>query len=362
MERECRIFFEKDIPSPGFKSLTAAVIGYGNQGRAQALNLRDSGVPVLVGNIRDAYAERAAADGFSVLSIEEATKAADLLLLLVPDETMPDMFSSRIAPHLKAGQLINFASGYNIAFGMIEVPDSVDVTFIAPRMIGVGVRERYLSGEGYFSFVGVHQDAGGKALNKMLFLAGALGTLKKGAVELTMKQEAVLDLFNEQAFGPAFGRVLLTAVDVLVKNGFPPEAVLTEMYMSEEMSYTYKKMAQFGLVQQTNFHSQTSQYGAMSRGIRYMKLGLEERMQKSLDEIESGDFAREWSSPFAKLKLKIIRFFAMRQKINKLEKKVRERFCMKNYDIYREPVDIEELLKTPEIQNELDDWKDWAEF
>jgi ketol-acid reductoisomerase len=100
----------------------------------------------------------------------------------------------------------------------------------------------------------------------------------------------------------------------------------------------------------------------MSRGIRYMKLGLEERMQKSLDEIESGDFAREWSSPFAKLKLKIIRFFAMRQKINKLEKKVRERFCMKNYDIYRAPVDIEELLKTPEIQNELDDWKEWAEF
>ncbi len=362
MRKECRIFFEKDMRSLSFKGLTAAVIGFGNQGRAQALNLRDSGVPVIVGNIRDEYAERAEADGFSVLPIEEAAEAADLLLLLIPDEIMPEIFSSRIRPRLKAGQLLNFASGYNIAFGLIETPDTVDVTLIAPRMIGVGVRERYLSREGYFSFVGVHHDASGKALNKMLFLAGALGTLKKGAVELTMKQEAVLDLFNEQAFGPAFGRVLLTAVDVLIKNGFPPEAVLTEMYMSEEMSYTYKKMAQFGLVQQTNFHSQTSQYGAMSRGIRYMGLGLEERMQKSLDEIESGKFAEEWSGPLAKLKLKVIRFFAMRQKINKLEKKVRERFAMKNYDIYREPVDIEELLKTPEIRNELEDWKKWAEF
>jgi ketol-acid reductoisomerase len=189
-----------------------------------------------------------------------------------------------------------------------------------------------------------------------------MGTLKAGGIVTTMKEEALLDLFNEQAFGPAFGRVLLSSINILIKNGLPPEAVLCEMYMSGEMSYTYKKMAQIGLVKQTDFHSHTSQYGAMSRGIRYMKMELEEKFQKSIDEISSGDFAREWASPLARLKFKLIKFFATRQKINKIEKDVRKRLRLKEFDTKAAPEKVEELLKKPELQNEIDEVKELFEY
>ena len=233
---------------------------------------------------------------------------------------------------------------------------------IAPRMIGVGVRENYLNGEGFYSFIGVYQEVTGNAKEILLALAKALGTLKKGGVEISMKQEAILDLFNEQAFGPAFGRVLLTCIKVLINNGLPPEAVLIEMYMSNEMSYTYQKMAQIGLAKQTNFHSHTSQYGAMSRGVRYRKLPLEEKMQKSFDEIASGKFAKEWSGKVSKLKFKIIKYFAMKQEINKIEQEVRKNLKLKDFDVYSAPENTEELLKKPDVKTELKSIMDSFEF
>ena len=127
---------------------------------------------------------------------------------------------------------------------------------------------------------------------------------------LSFKQEAELDLFNEQGFGPAFGRVLLSAIYTLIEAGYPSEAVLVEMYMSNEMSYTYKKMAEIGLIKQVDFHSQTSQYGAMSKGIRYRKLPLKPTMNQILKEIQEGEFTKEWSRKLTKLKFKAIKFFA----------------------------------------------------
>jgi len=231
-------------------------------------------------------------------------------------------------------------------------------------MIGVGVRERFLTKEGFFCLVGVHQDASGKAEEKMLALTDGIGGLIKPAIEVTFKQEAVLDLFNEQAFGPAFGRVLLTAISVLLKSGIPPEAALVEMYMSEEMAYTYQKMAQIGLVKQTLFHSHTSQYGAMSRGIRFMDLDLEHRMQKILHEIESGSFAKEWQNPLNRLKFKAIRFFAMRQFINKLETQVRKSLGLREIPIeaFDQEDKISEVLENPELQAEIDSFRDAFEF
>ncbi len=360
MTEKC-IYFDEDGSLAVLQDKTVAVIGYGNQGRAQALNLRDSGASVIIGNIQDRYRQKAEADGFKVLEIPAAVKAADIVFMLTPDEDMPALFAKEIQPNLKAGATLDFASGYNIAFDLIKPPPSIDVVMIAPRMIGVGVRERYLTKEGYYSFIGIHQDATGHARATLMGLAKALGTLKAGAIETTMKQEAILDLFNEQAFGPAFGRVLLSAINVLIKNGLPPEAVLCEMYLSEEMSYTYKKMAQIGLVKQTNFHSHTSQYGAMSRGIRYMGLGLEEKFQRTFDEISSGSFAREWEGTLAKLKFKAIKFFAMRQKINKLEQQVRQNLKLKDFAVETAPEDIEELLKRPEIKNEIDEYREFYE-
>jgi ketol-acid reductoisomerase len=343
---------------------TVAILGYGNQGRAQALNLRDNGVNVIVGNRDDGYKKRASSDGFKTLDIAGAVAMADYVMLLLPDEVLGEIFTKQVKPHLRRDVALVFASGYNIAFDLVEIPMYLDVLMIAPRMIGVGVRERFLTGEGFFCFIGVHQDASGFAEDKLLALTYGIGGLIKPAVRVTCKQEAILDLFNEQAFGPAFGQVLLTSISVLVQNGIPPEAALVEMYMSEEMSYTYRKMANIGLVKQTLYHSHTSQYGAMSRGVRFLKLGLRERMNKIYAEIESGAFAREWQKPISRLKFKVIRFFAMRQFINQLEGKVRDSLGMEEIPIFEIEQDrqIAKILEDPGIKKEFEEFKNAFEF
>ena len=198
--------------------------------------------------------------------------------------------------------------------------------------------------------------------NGSWLLTLAISGLYKPAIEVSFKQEAILDLFNEQAFGPAFGQVLLNAITVLVENGLPPEAALVEMYLSEEMAYTYQKMAQVGLVRQTLFHSQTSQYGAMSRGVRFLGMGLKRRMERIYAEIDSGDFAREWHQPVSRLKFKAIRFFAMRQKINQLESKVRQTLGLKEQPPIPPPPELDGILSDPALRAELQSFEDAFEF
>ena len=274
-----------------------AVLGYGNQGRSQALNLRDSGLAVVVGNIADASLDRARADGFEALPIAEACARADAILLLVPDEVMPEVFAGEVAPQLRPGKLLDFASGYGVAFGGVRPPPDVDVVLVAPRMIGPGVRDRFVSGQGFPSFVGVHQDATGTAHDRMRALARAIGSPRRACIEMSLHDEACLDLFTEQAFGPAFGRVMLCAVQTLVDRGYPPEAVLLELYLSGELAYAFQKIAEVGMLEQMDYHSHTSQYGSITRAGRFADLDatLRERMGAVLEEIRSGRFAEEWS-------------------------------------------------------------------
>ncbi len=348
------VFHNEDGDLSILKDKTIGIIGYGNQGRAQALNLRDSGLNVIVGNIEDQYKNIAKKDDFLVFKIEEATEKSDILFLLLPDEILNEIFKRNIKPNLKLKSAIVFASGYNIGFNLLKLPDNIDIMLIAPRMIGVGVRENFLRNTGFFSFIAIEQDASGQAKQILLALAKGIGSLKKGAIMLTFKEEAELDLFNEQGFGPAFGRVLLSSIYTLIDAGYPPEAVLIEMYMSNEMSYTYKKMADVGLVKQVDFHSQTSQYGAMSRGIRFRKLPLRDKMEKILKEIQNGEFTKEWEKKITKLKFKMIKYFATKQKINKLEKQVRRSLKLKLYDIYEEESPTEaELVELKNISEEL---------
>ncbi|MFX0021991.1 MAG: ketol-acid reductoisomerase [Candidatus Hermodarchaeota archaeon] len=354
------IYHEKDADISILRDSVISIIGYGNQGRSQALNLRDSGLNVIVGNIEDNYKKNAVKDGFETISIEEAVKNSNISFILIPDEIMKEVFERSIKPNLKEGDALVFASGYNVGFDLLALPDYIDVLMIAPRMIGIGVRETFLTGEGFFSFIAAEQDYTGNALGRLLALSKGVGTLKKGAIKMSCKDEAVLDLFNEQAFGPAFGRVLLTSINTLIDAGYPPEAVLIEMYMSGEMSYTYQKMAKIGLVKQTYFHSHTSQYGAMSRGIRYLKLPIKPIMERTLKEIESGEFVNEWKKKTTKAKFKLIRFFATKQKINKLEKQVRKNLKMKSYDIYEETPPSEEEMK--ELAKISDDIKRFEEM
>lgn len=291
-----RLYHDQDADLSIVEDQTIAVIGYGNQGRAQALNLRDSGLEVIIGNPEDEYAERAREDGFAVRPIGDAAAEADVILLLIPDEVMPNVFELEIAPRMDTGDALVFASGYNIAFDLLRPPETIDVVLVAPRMIGEGVRDLYVAGSGFPSFIGVAQDYTGRARSLALALAKGIGSTRVGAVEVTFAQEAELDLFTEQCFGPAFGSVLTTAVQLLLDEGYPPAAVLLELYMSGELSYTLGKIAELGMVEQSQLHSRTSQYGSMSRGMRFQLPGLRDRMQVGLEEIRSGQFAREWAA------------------------------------------------------------------
>ena len=292
------IYHDDDADLSVLKDATLAVIGYGNQGRSQALNLRDSGLSVIVGNIGDASREKAREEGFEAFDIADACARADGILLLVPDEIMPEVYAEHVAPHLEAGNLLDFASGYTVAFGLIEPPADVDVVMVAPRMIGPGVRDTYLARNRVPELRGGPPGRSGRALARMLALARGMGSTRAGCIAMSLHDEASLDLFTEQGFGPAFGQVLMGAVNLLVEKGYPPEAVLLELLLSGEFEYTLGKAREVGFLKQMDFHSQTSQYGSITRAGRFAHLGepMREGMESVLESIRSGEFAREWSA------------------------------------------------------------------
>jgi ketol-acid reductoisomerase len=274
---------------------TVAILGYGNQGRAQALNLRDSGVSVLIGSIRDAGAEEAEADGFAVVSIAAACDRADVLALLIPDEVQREVYHRDVAPSLRAGQVLDFAHGYNIHFGLIRPPANVDVILVAPRMIGIQVRRSFERGAGVPAYVAVAQDASGRARDIALAWAKGIGATRAGVLETTFAQETELDLFAEQGVWPIIIRDLLLSFEVLVEAGFPPEMVALELYGSGEAAEIFREMARVGLIEQMRLHSQTSQYGTLSRGPRMLGEDARQRLRQALAGIRDGSFAREWS-------------------------------------------------------------------
>lgn len=290
------IYHDEDADLEVLRGKVVAVIGYGNQGRAQGLNLRDSGLNVIVGALQDSSWEQAQADGMAVYPIEEAARQGEVLMMLIPDEVMPEVFTGTIAPKLKERDVLDFASGYNIAFGLIQPPPFVDVVLVAPRMIGLGVRELYLKGEGFPSFVGVGQDSSGRAKEITLALAKGIGSTRAGAIEVTFAQEAELDLFSEQALGPIMSAAFQTAIEVELEAGYPPEAVLLELYMSGELGVVFNAMVEKGFIRQMDLHSRTSQYGTMTRRPRFATAELKSKMREVLEEIRSGQFAREWTA------------------------------------------------------------------
>ncbi|MHA1229081.1 MAG: ketol-acid reductoisomerase [Candidatus Helarchaeota archaeon] len=326
MKEETRIYFEEDANLDILKGKKIAIIGYGNQGRSQALNIRDSGLDIIIGNIDDEYKTKAEEDGFEVFSIGEACKKSDIIMLLIPDEVMAEVINNEIISNLEKNKVISFASGYNIAFDIVNLPEYVDIVLLAPRMIGPGVRELY--NEGFFSFIGVHQDYSGNAKEIVLALAKAIGSTKKGVIEVTMAQEAALDLFTEQCFGPAFGQVLMASFQLLTEEGYPPEAILVELYMSGEMSYTWKRIAQEGFIAQMSHHSRTSQYGSLSRGMYFAKFmnPIKEQMKEVFDKIVSGKFAKEWQKELRRGEktLKMLYESAHKTPLAEAEKKVRK--------------------------------------
>jgi ketol-acid reductoisomerase len=251
-----KLYFDNDGDLNVLAGHAVSVLGYGNQGTAQAQNLRDSGVKVVVGNVRDASFDQAVADGFETYDIAGAVQRADYHLLLIPDEVMPQVFDRDVKPHLKPGQAIVVSSGYNVTYNFLKYPSDVDVLMVAPRTIGTGVRKHYLDGTGFPSLVGVHHDATGHAKDVMLALAKGIGTLKKCAIESSCDEETLCDLFNEHSGGLY---QLRRAYEVLVEAGVSPEAAMLEFWVSGESEDVSHVMLSHGLFGQIVFHSRTSQ-------------------------------------------------------------------------------------------------------
>lgn len=325
-----KVYYDNDADLGVLHGRRVAVIGYGNQGRAQALNLRDSGVPVTIGVRQDETRAQAEEDGFATADVADAAAGADVLMLLIPDEVMPDVFEASIRPNLKSGDVVSFASGYTIAFNLLDPPKDVDVVLVAPRMIGAGVRDTFVEGRGFPSFIGVHQDATGNALATALAIAKGIGSTRSGALEMTFAQEAALDLFTEQGFGPAFGQVLMASMQTLIDAGYPEEAVLMELLLSGEFAYSMEKIREIGFFKQMGLHSNTSQYGSMTRGMRFIIPELHDKLQDVLKEITSGAFAKEWTAEQAagQPMLNQLREFRTMHPMAEWERKTREAFRM----------------------------------
>ena len=319
-----KIYFDKDVKLTPLRNKTIAVIGYGNQGAAQGLNLRDSGFEVIIGNRRDAYFRAAQEDKFAVYSIAEAVQRADIVIFSIPDEIQTKIYERHIQPHLRAGQVIDFASSYGVRFKTIVPPDDVDVIMMSPRAMGISVRESFVADKGVPGFVAIAQDASGKAKQIALALAKGVGCTRAGVVECSFDDEAYVNLFAEQGLWPVLTQAMWLSFEVLTEAGVPPEIVLLELYASGEASEVFGKWAFEGMFKQMRYHSPTSQYGCLTRAESLPNKEMKQHMRQILKKIRSGDFAKEWAREQEQgyRKLKKLKRKASQHPINKTEKRV----------------------------------------
>jgi ketol-acid reductoisomerase len=282
------IFHDDDADLAAIEGSSIAIVGYGNQGRSWALNLRDSGFDVQVCVRADASREQAADDGFEPGEIADACDA-DVVCVLVPDDVIQLLDLKRPAEGLTI-----LASGYTLAFDRFD-PDG-DVGMVAPRMLGPEVRACYEEGIGFITAVGVHRDATGRAQARTLAVAKAIGGLRQGAIELSPRQEAILDLAEEQVRAPVMTHMTSTYIQCLLEHGIPLEAIIVETLLSGETERTMRLVREHGYAYQFGFHSPTSQYGQLSRREAFAGIDLAARMRELLDDIASGRFADEWDA------------------------------------------------------------------
>lgn len=287
-------FYEGDGSLAPLTGKTIAIIGYGSQGHAHALNLRDSGLNVVVGlHAGSKSKSKAEAVGLKVLSVAEATKAADVIMVLLPDHLQGDVYRSEIEPNLKKGKTLMFAHGFNIHFGEIKPPADVDVSMIAPKAPGHRVRELFTEGVGVPALVAIAQDASGHALENALSYAFALGCLKAGVIETTFKEETESDLFGEQAvLCGGVSELIRAGFETLTQAGYAPEIAYFECL--HELKLIVDLIYEGGLGYMRYSISDTAEYGDYTRGPRIVTEQTRAEMKKILSEIQSGEFAKTW--------------------------------------------------------------------
>lgn len=288
------IYYDRDADPALIASRKVAVIGYGSQGHAHALNLRDSGVDVRVG-LRDGSSSQAKAEsaGLRVATPAQAAAEADVIMLLAPDTSQQDIYNESVAPTLQPGDVVMFAHGFNIRFGLIDPPDGVDVVMVAPKGPGHLVRRTYEGGGGVPGLLAVEKDASGKAKAIGLSYAWAIGATRAGVLETTFKEETETDLFGEQVvLCGGLTSLIKAGFDTLVEAGYQPESAYFECL--HEVKLIVDLIYEHGISGMRYSISTTAEYGDMTRGPRIIDASVRAEMKKVLSEIRSGEFAREW--------------------------------------------------------------------
>ncbi len=294
MNVAARILYESDADAGLLAGRKVAVIGYGSQGHAHALNLRDSGVDVRVG-LREGSSSRAKAEaaGLLVRTMAEAAAEADVIMMLLPDTEQKAAYDEHIAPHLQEGDALLFAHGFNIRYGQIAPPPGVDVGMVAPKGPGHLVRRTYTEGGGVPSLIAVAQDATGKARELALSYAHALGATRAGVLETTFDEETETDLFGEQAvLCGGLTALVMASFETLVGAGYQPESAYFECL--HELKLIVDLMYENGISGMRFSISDTAEYGDLTRGPRIISYPVREEMARILEEIRSGQFAAEW--------------------------------------------------------------------
>ena len=288
------VYYEKDADPTLMQGKKVGIIGYGSQGHAHALNLRDSGVQVLVGLYEGSASKtKAEAEGLTVTTPDVVTKECEVIMLLVPDQTQAKVYKESIGPNLDSSKTLMFAHGFNIHFDEIDPPKDVDVSMIAPKAPGHRVREVYVEGSGVPSVVAIHNDASGNALANALSYGAAIGSMRAGIVATTFKEETETDLFGEQAvLCGGVTSLVRNAFEVLTEAGYQPEIAYFEVL--HELKLIVDLMYQGGMNYMRYSVSETAEYGDYSRGPRVIDQHVRANMEQVLKEIQDGTFAKEW--------------------------------------------------------------------
>ncbi len=295
-----KIYYDEDADLRELDGKTVAVIGYGNQGHAQALNLRDSGVDVIVGALKGGKSWKAAEDaGFKVYEISEAAKKGDIIHILIPDEVQGEVYKKEIEPYLGEGDSLSFSHGFNIRFKQIIPPKTVDVFMVAPKGPGHLVRTVYEEGFGVPSLIAVEQDYTGRARDTALAFAKGIGSTRAGVIETTFSEETETDLFGEQVdLCGGVTELILASFETLVKNGYQPEIAYFETL--HELKLITDLIQEGGMENMWSKVSNTAEYGGRTRGKRVITEESRRNMQKILEDIRSGRFAKEWMDEYRK--------------------------------------------------------------
>lgn len=289
-----RIFYEVDADLSLLQGKKVAVVGYGSQGHAQAQNLRDSGIEVIVAQRPGSRNyERAVEDGFQPVSVEDAAREADIIQMLIHDHVQADVYQQAVAPHLKSGKMLMFSHGFNIHYGQIVPPKDIDVAMVAPKGPGHLVRSEYVRGAGVPALVAIQQDATGNALDIVLAYAKGIGATRAGVIETTFKEETETDLFGEQCvLCGGVSELVKAGFETLVEAGYQPEIAYFECL--HELKLIVDLIYQGGLSYMRYSISDTAEYGDLTRGPRIVSEETRRTMKEILKEIQSGAFAKEW--------------------------------------------------------------------